>query len=91
MKLFQEEITIRQPDDWHVHLRDGEILKTVVPQTARIFRRAVVMPNLNEPIITVDAAIAYKKNILESLPIDCSVNLICAIISLSCFGSIENQ
>ncbi len=63
-----ERLTIRQPDDWHVHLRDGPILKAVVESTARVFRRAIVMPNLNPPIKSIDAAVAYRERILESLP-----------------------
>ncbi len=63
-----EKITIRQPDDWHVHLRDGFVLDTVVPMTARVFRRAIVMPNLSPPITSVDNAISYRQRILASLP-----------------------
>jgi dihydroorotase len=57
-------ITIRKPDDWHVHLRDGEMLIRVAPYTARQFARAVVMPNLDPPITTAEAARAYRKRIL---------------------------
>jgi dihydroorotase len=57
-------ITIRKPDDWHVHLRDGEMLIRVAPYTARQFARAVVMPNLDPPITTAEAARAYRKLIL---------------------------
>ena len=49
-----DTITIRRPDDWHVHLRDGEMLKLVAPFTARQFARAIVMPNLAPPVTTVD-------------------------------------
>ena len=58
---------IRRPDDWHVHLRDNEVLKTTVNATARIFKRAIVMPNLKTPITTTKAAIDYQKRILFSL------------------------
>lgn len=58
---------IRQPDDWHLHLRDGEILDSLVDVTARVFRRAIVMPNLNPPITTIQAAISYRQRILSSL------------------------
>ncbi|WP_269622588.1 dihydroorotase [Prochlorococcus marinus] len=68
MNLSPEKITLRQPDDWHVHLRDGNILNTVVVPTARIFRRAVVMPNLQPPITTIQTAIAYKERILNVIP-----------------------
>ena len=58
-----ESTTIRRPDDWHVHLRDGEMLERVVPYTARQFARAIVMPNLVPPVTTVDAASAYRDRI----------------------------
>jgi dihydroorotase len=60
-------LTIRCPDDWHVHLRDGEMLAAVVNFTARQFARAIVMPNLTPPITTVAAAEAYRTRILEAL------------------------
>lgn len=60
-------LTLRQPDDWHVHLRDGEMLKAVVNYTARQFGRAIVMPNLVPPITSVEAAIAYRTRILAAL------------------------
>jgi dihydroorotase len=58
-----QSLTIRRPDDWHVHLRDGDMLKRVAPFTARQFARAIVMPNLVPPVTTVDAALAYRKRI----------------------------
>src|SRR5215469_10167210 len=63
-----DTITLRRPDDWHVHLRDGEMLKAVLPFTARQFARAIVMPNLVPPVTSVAAAQAYRKRILASLP-----------------------
>ena len=57
-------ITIRRPDDWHVHLRDGSMLAMVAPHTARQFARAIVMPNLVPPITTVEQAAAYRERIL---------------------------
>src|SRR3954468_16972688 len=60
-----ETLTIRKPDDWHVHLRDGEMLIRVAPYTARQFARAIVMPNLVPPITTVEAARTYRRNIME--------------------------
>ncbi|MFC0590518.1 dihydroorotase [Novosphingobium aquiterrae] len=63
-----DSITIRRPDDWHVHLRDGEVLKGVLPFTARQFARAIVMPNLAPPISTVAAGAAYRERILAALP-----------------------
>jgi dihydroorotase len=61
-------IEIRRPDDWHVHLRDGEMLAAVAPFTARQFGRAIVMPNLVPPVTRVDAARAYRDRILAVLP-----------------------
>ena len=58
-----ESLTIRRPDDWHVHLRDGEMLKAVAPHTARQFARAIVMPNLVPPVTTVAAANSYRDRI----------------------------
>ncbi|WP_159980631.1 MULTISPECIES: dihydroorotase [unclassified Novosphingobium] len=62
------QITIRRPDDWHVHLRDGEMLKAVVGYTARQFARAIVMPNLTPPVVTVAAAQAYRERIVDAVP-----------------------
>jgi dihydroorotase len=62
------QITIRRPDDWHVHLRDGDMLKAVAGYTARQFARAIVMPNLTPPVVTVAAAEAYRGRILDALP-----------------------
>jgi dihydroorotase len=63
-----DAITIRRPDDWHVHLRDGEMLRTVLPFTAGQFARGIIMPNLVPPVTTVDAAIAYRARILAARP-----------------------
>jgi len=63
-----ETLTIRRPDDWHVHLRDGEVLKGVLPHTARQFARAIVMPNLSPPVATTAGAAAYRERILAALP-----------------------
>ncbi|EGD59776.1 dihydroorotase [Novosphingobium nitrogenifigens DSM 19370] len=60
-------LTIRRPDDWHVHLRDGALLKGVVPHTARQFARAIVMPNLNPPMVDVAGVAAYRDRILAAL------------------------
>ena len=62
------QITIRRPDDWHVHLRDGEMLKAVVGYTARQFARAIVMPNLTPPVINVAAGQAYRDRIVSAIP-----------------------
>jgi dihydroorotase len=63
-----ERLTIRRPDDWHVHLRDGELLRGVLPYTARQFARAIVMPNLSPPVTTAKDAAAYRERILAALP-----------------------
>ena len=63
-------LTIRRPDDWHVHLRDGAMLEAVAPATARQFARAIVMPNLTPPITTVAAARAYRQRILAAVAAD---------------------
>jgi dihydroorotase len=63
-----ETITLRRPDDWHVHLRDGAMLASVVPYTTRQFARAIVMPNLVPPVTDVEAARAYRDRILAALP-----------------------
>lgn len=63
--MATQTLTIRKPDDWHVHLRDGEMLQKVAPYTARQFARAIVMPNLLPPVTTVEAARDYRKRILE--------------------------
>jgi dihydroorotase len=64
----EDTITLRRPDDWHVHLRDGTMLAAVVPFTARQFARAMVMPNLLPPVATATAALAYRSRILAALP-----------------------
>jgi dihydroorotase len=64
--VASQTLTIRRPDDWHVHLRDGEMLKRVAPYTARQFARAIVMPNLVPPVTTVEAAAAYRERILAA-------------------------
>ncbi|MEN2786497.1 dihydroorotase [Sphingomonas qilianensis] len=61
-------LTIRRPDDWHVHLRDGDMLHAVAPYTARQFARAIIMPNLAPPVTSVAAATAYRERIRAALP-----------------------
>jgi dihydroorotase len=65
---MRETLTIRRPDDWHVHVRDGAMLRAVVGHTARQFARAIVMPNLTPPVTTTAAAEAYRERILAALP-----------------------
>ncbi len=61
-------LTLTQPDDWHLHLRDGVAMADVVGATAAVFGRAVVMPNLSPPVTTTEAAMAYRRRILDALP-----------------------
>jgi len=68
MTAQPQVLKIRRPDDWHIHLRDGDMLKTVVPYTSELYGRAIVMPNLAPPVTTVDAAIAYRQRILDAVP-----------------------
>ena len=63
-----DTLTIRRPDDWHLHLRDGAMLAAVLPETAHHFARAIVMPNLVPPVVTGDDARAYRDRILAALP-----------------------
>ena len=68
--MARDFLTIRRPDDWHVHLRDGEMLAAVAGYTARQFARAIVMPNLSPAVTSVAAAAAYRDRILAALPAD---------------------
>ena len=63
-----QTLTLTRPDDWHLHLRDGAALAAVLPDTARRFARAIVMPNLKPPVTTVEQAAAYRDRILAALP-----------------------
>lgn len=65
---MMNKITLTRPDDWHLHLRDGDALKVVLPDTARRFARAIVMPNLRPPITNVQLATEYRQRILSALP-----------------------
>jgi dihydroorotase len=65
-----DRLTIRRPDDWHVHLRDGDMLRAVASYTAHQFARAIVMPNLSPPTTTCAAAEAYRSRIMAALPQD---------------------
>ncbi|KQN19467.1 dihydroorotase [Sphingomonas sp. Leaf33] len=65
---MRDRLTIRRPDDWHVHLRDGAMLAAVAAPTARQFARAIVMPNLSPPVTDVAAAQSYRARILAALP-----------------------
>ena len=61
-------LTLRRPDDMHLHLRDGAMLEAVLPESARHFARAIIMPNLVPPVVTLDDAAAYRERILAALP-----------------------
>jgi len=63
-----DTITIRRPDDWHVHLRDGAMLEAVAPFTAKQFDRAIIMPNLSPPVTSAASAAAYRERIMAALP-----------------------
>ncbi|MCO8145552.1 dihydroorotase [Rhodovulum tesquicola] len=65
-----QRLTIRRPDDWHLHLRDGAMLAGVLPETARDFARAIIMPNLVPPVVTAQDAADYRARILAALPED---------------------
>ena len=62
------ELTITRPDDWHLHLRDGAVLASVAPHSARRFGRAIIMPNLQPPVTTTEQALAYRERILATIP-----------------------
>jgi dihydroorotase len=68
MQTSISSLTITRPDDWHLHLRDGVTMASVLPHTARQFARAIVMPNLKPPITTTAQALAYRERILAALP-----------------------
>ncbi len=63
-----QSLTLRRPDDWHLHLRDGAMLRAIVPESARHFARAIIMPNLVSPVVTGAQAAAYRDRILAALP-----------------------
>ncbi|MDG1167795.1 MAG: dihydroorotase [Sulfitobacter sp.] len=65
-----KSLTIRRPDDWHLHLRDGDMLRAVLPHTAAHFARAIIMPNLVPPVVTGAQAAAYRDRIMAALPRD---------------------
>ncbi|GMT40986.1 MAG: dihydroorotase [bacterium] len=65
-----KSISILKPDDWHLHLREGQILEAVLPATVNSFRRAIVMPNLIPPVTNVEMAMTYRQDILNACPVD---------------------
>ena len=74
-----QQITITQPDDWHLHVRDNEYLADVLPHTAATFARAIIMPNLKPPVTTVAQALAYRERILAALPATTKFNPLMAL------------
>jgi len=68
------QITLARPDDWHLHLRDGDAMRSIVGMTARQMGRAIVMPNLSPPVTTTKQAMSYRKKIVEALPKKTSFN-----------------
>lgn len=71
MELIMKELIITQPDDFHIHVRDGEMLKNVLPYTAKQFGRAIIMPNLKPQIDSIELATSYYNRIKNALPTDC--------------------
>ena len=67
-----DRLTLTRPDDWHLHVRDGAALLTVVPHTAAQFGRAIIMPNLRPPVTTTAQAAAYRERIVAAIPEDMS-------------------
>jgi len=68
------KLTITRPDDWHLHVRDGDLLKDIVPFTAQQFSRAIIMPNLAPPNVTTTQALSYRERILAALPANTKFN-----------------
>jgi len=91
MTPIPNRLTLRQADDWHVHLRDGTMLAAVVEHTVRQFARAIVMPNLTPPVTTVDAAEAYRKRILSTVPkgVDFTPLMTCYLTDSTKAGEVE--
>jgi len=64
-----QRLTLTRPDDWHLHLRSGSLLRAVLPQTSACFARAIIMPNLQPPVVRTEQAQAYRREILAALPV----------------------
>ena len=69
-----DKLTIRKPDDWHLHLRDGAMLEAVMPFTAKHFGRAILMPNLIPPVMTTKDAVAYRERALAGGGVDSRID-----------------
>ncbi|MGY6275339.1 dihydroorotase [Methylomonas sp. MgM2] len=74
MVKLNQQLTITRPDDWHLHVRTGAILNTVIAHTARQFARAIIMPNLKPPVASVEQAVSYRDEILAALPAESTFN-----------------
>nr|CAB3478284.1 unnamed protein product [Digitaria exilis] len=68
MAAMSQQLIITRPDDWHLHVRDGEVLEAVLPHSARHFGRAIIMPNLKPPVTTTARAVEYREEIMKALP-----------------------
>lgn len=79
MDKSTDRLTLTQPDDWHLHVRTGSILKTVIAHSARQFARAIIMPNLKPPVTTVEQALTYRAEILAALPAGSAFNPLMAL------------
>ena len=66
--MSTKKLSITRPDDWHLHLRDGALMRAVLPHSSKVFARALIMPNLNPPVRDIAAAEAYRQRILDALP-----------------------
>jgi len=84
-----DELTITRPDDWHLHVRDGAALATVVPASARQFGRAIIMPNLKPPVTTTQAALAYRDRIVAAVPPDASFEPLMTLYLTDTLGADE--
>ena len=81
-----QRITLTKPDDWHLHLRGGHVMKSVVGMSALQMGRGVIMPNLSPPIRNVSQAIDYRKEIMSALPAETTFNLEGCLIALGLWG-----
>lgn len=84
-----QQLTITRPDDWHLHLRDGALMKSVVHDTARQFARAIVMPNLRPPVTTMEHARAYRERIIAALPAGAKFEPLMTLYLTDCTSAAE--
>ncbi len=86
---MMSRITLTRPDDWHLHLRDGAAMADAVAHSARVFGRAIVMPNLKPPVVTTDDARAYRSRILAALPSDTTFEPLMTLYLTDCTAAAE--